>query len=416
MASSHLEAAFAFASNSDWERAVPAARQAVASDPQNAHAHALLALGLAQLEQPREAVEAGRRAVALAPDLAFAHFVLGRALLENDDVTAAERAARESLRLDPDADGYSLLAQTLVRRRHWQDALDAANHGLELDPNHTTSANLRALALGQLGRADEAEAAVDETLAIDPDNAHSHATRGWQMLRQSNPEQALESFREALRLDPTADWARAGILEALKARKGLYRVFLRYALWMTSLTGRARWTMLIGLFVLARIVRGTLRVRPELLPLLGPVFALYVLFGVATWIAAPLSNLLLRFDRFGRLALSRDEIIASNLIAGALALAVFGGLMLAITGANAWLVVAASSALLLMPIGGAFQGYGTRAWRPLLVGLVVIAACAVAAMVMAFVRFDLAVFPLLGQMLGTFVFAWVANYLVIKYQ
>jgi hypothetical protein len=185
---------------------------------------------------------------------------------------------------------------------------------------------------------------------------------------------------------------------------------------MSTLSGRARWFVIIGMFVLARIARATLREHPEWLPVLGPLLGLYFLFVLATWIAGPLSNLLLRLDPFGRLALSRDEVIASNLIAGCLVLAVFAGLMLVITGANAWLVVAASSTLLLLPIGGAFQGYDTRAWRPLLAGLVIIATCAAAAMVLAFVRFDLVVFPLLGQMLGSFLFGWIANYLVIKYQ
>jgi len=53
--------------------------------PRIATAHALLALGLAHLEQGREAVEAGRRAVALDPDMAFAHYAHGWALLEHDD-------------------------------------------------------------------------------------------------------------------------------------------------------------------------------------------------------------------------------------------------------------------------------------------------------------------------------------------
>jgi tetratricopeptide (TPR) repeat protein len=416
MSSSHLEAAFAFASHNDWARSVPAARQALAHDPENARAHALLALGLTQLEQTREAIDAARRAVGLDPELPFAHYVLGRALLENDEAPAAERAVRESLRLDPDADGYSLLARTLARQRQWQDALDAATHGLELDPDHSGCANMRATALGQLGRAEEAASAVSDSLALDPDNAYSHANRGWLLLRQSNPEQALESFREALRLEPTLDWAREGIIEALKARKGLYRLFLRYSFWMASLTPRARWFVIIGLFVLARIARATLRENPELLPILGPALGVYFLFVLATWIAGPLSNLLLRFDRFGRLALRPHEMMASNLIAGCLALAFAAGIVFVISNANAWLVVAASSALLLMPIGGAFAGHGTRAWIPLRAGLIVLAACAAAAMVLAFANFSLAVFPLIGQLLGSFLFAWIANYLIIKYQ
>jgi tetratricopeptide (TPR) repeat protein len=413
--SSPLEAAFAFASHNDWARAVPAARQALAHDPQNAHAHALLALGLAQLEQPREAVEAAQRAVALDPEMAFAHYVLGRAQLAHDDARAAERAARESLRLDPDADGYSLLAQALARRHQWLGALDAANRGLELDPEHAASANIRVLALGQLGRADEADAAVSGTLALDPDNTYAHANRGLLLLRQSKPEQALESFREALRLDPTNDMARAGIVEALKARKGLYRVFLRYSFWVGSLTAGGRWAVIIGMFVLARIARVALRQNPELLPILGPLLGLYFLFVLATWIGDPLSNLLLRLHPFGRLALTRDEVMASNLVGGCLALTFGAALMLAITRTPAWFFVAISSVFMLIPIGGAFKGYGTRAWRPLLAGLVVLTTLAAATIVLAFAQSELAVWPFVGQILGSIAYGWIANFLVIKY-
>jgi tetratricopeptide (TPR) repeat protein len=414
--SSSVHAAFAFAKNSDWARTVPAAREALAADPDNANVHALLAIALAHIEQPREAVDAARRAVALDPESSFAHYALGRALFDNDDAEGAERSAREALRLDPDAAGYTLLAQTFLQRSRWQEALDAATRGLEIEPDHQGCASLRARALLHMGRSEEADAVVRDSLAHDPENADAHANRGWLLLRQSKPEEALESFRSALRIDPTFVWAREGIIEALKARKGVYRLFLRYSFWMGSLTPRARWIVIIGLFVLARAVRGALKENPEAMPVLGPLVGLYVLFVLGTWIAGPLSNLLLRFDPFGRLALGRDQIMASNLIAGCLVLALFGGVMLAITGADAWIVVAASSALLMMPIGGAFSGYGTRAWRPLFTGLIVIAACAATAMVLAFTRFDLAVFPLLGQFLGSFVFAWVANYLVIKYQ
>jgi tetratricopeptide (TPR) repeat protein len=416
MSSSSLEAAFAFASNSDWARAVPAAREALAADPQNAHAHALLALALSNLEQPRDAVEAARRAVALDPELAFAHYVLGHALFDYDDVSGAERAAREALRLDPDAQSYSLLAQVLARRSQWQEALEAAERGLEIDPENTSCANLRALALSHLGRGGEAEAALRETLALDPDDARAHANRGWMLLRQGNPDQALESFRDALRLDPTSDWARSGIVEALKARKGVYRLFLYYSLWMGSLTGRARWMVIIGLFVGARIVRETMRSNPGLMPILGPVLGLYVLFVIGTWISGPLSNLLLRLNPFGRLALSHDEVLASNLIGVCIALTLVSGLLFAVTNTSAWLVTAASSALLLMPIGGAFRGHGTRAWRPLLIGLLVLATFAVAAIGLSFAGSDLAVGALIALVLGAFIYGWTANFLVMKFR
>jgi tetratricopeptide (TPR) repeat protein len=355
-----LEAAFEFASQGDWRRVVPAARQALAGDPEDATAHALLALGLAHLEQGDEAVEAGRRAVALGPDLAFAHYAHGWALLEASDVAGAERAAREALRLDPDADEHALLAQVHIRQRRWRDALDIAERGLSVDPEHAPSANFRALALANLGRADEAVAGVHEVLALDPDDAYAHANRGWLMLRQSRPKDALESFKAALRLDPTMDWARYGVIEAMKAHNSAYRLILRYSLWMSSLTPRAQWMVLLGLFFGARIARAVLRENPSWWPVLGPLIGAYLLFALGSWIADPLSNLFLRLHPDGRLALNRSETMASNIVGACLATALVSGVLFFITQAPPLGILAIDGAVMLIPIGGAVSVMQTK--------------------------------------------------------
>jgi Flp pilus assembly protein TadD len=412
MSPSTLDAAFTFASHADWARVVPAARQALAGDPENAIGHALLSLALAHLEQGKDAVESGKRAVALDPELAFAHYALGWAFLEHGESSGAERAAKEALRLDPDSDSYALLASVKARQHRWNDVLENVAKGLELNPEHAGCANLRAMALASLGRGDEAEAAVRGVLALDADDATAHANRGWLLLRQSDPEGALESFRAALRLDPSFDWARTGIVEALKARSGIYRLILRGSLWMGSLTARAQWMVLIGFFVFGRIVRALMRENPTWSPVLGPILGLYVLFVLMTWVADPLSNLLLRINPFGRLALRPHEILASNFVGACVALALVAILVFAGTRADAWLIVAASSAVMLIPIGGASKAYRTRAWWPLVAAAAVLGAFAVAAAVFAFSRPDFAGGALGLLLVGAFLFSWLANILM----
>ena len=409
------DALFMFASAGDWARVVPAARQALVVDPEDAVVVSLLSLGLANVDQPAQAVEAGRKAVGIDPELGLAHYALGRALLAHDDVPAAERAARESLRLDPDSDAYALLGQVLARRRKWKDALDAAEQGLELDAEHTGCANLRAMALGALGRGDEATQVARKALAEDPDNAATHTNHGWLLMRQGKYDEALESFRTALQLDATMVSARAGIIEALKARNGLYRLMLRYALWMGTLDTRTRWFVLLGLFFGARIARSTLRDNPELWPLLGPAIAAYAVFAISTWLADPLSNLLLRLNPFGRLVLSKPETVASNLVGGCLAVAVVAGLLALATSTAGWFALALVAFLLLMPISGAFGAFGTRAWGFLSAALVMLALVGVAAVGLSFASGEIAQGPLGTLLVGCFVYGWVANYLLIKY-
>jgi tetratricopeptide (TPR) repeat protein len=415
MMSSHLEAALAFATHADWPRVVASARQALTAEPEDAIAQALLALGLAHLEQSRDAVDAGRRAVALAPELSFAHYALGWALLEHAEVSAAERCAREALRLEPDSHGYALLAQVHVRQKRWAEAIRAAEQGLQIDPEHPGCANLRALSLGALGRSDEASAVMSNVLALDPDDAFGLSNRGWLMLRQSRPQEALESFREALRLDPTLDWARTGIIEALKARSPLYRIVLRYELWVGSLTARAQWFLIFGLFFGGRVVRALLRSNPGLWPVLGPVMALYIFVVFGSWIANPLSNLLLRVNPFGRLALNRPEKSASNLAGGSLVAAAFGFVAYLTTGNAGWIVLTIVGAFLLVPIGGAARAHGSRAFRPLLVAAVLLGICGTASAVLVFLGAQAGNLLFAVFLVGTVVYAWGANVLLSRF-
>ena len=410
-----LNAALAFASHADWPRVVSSARQALTAEPDDALAHALLALGLSHLEQSKEAVDAGRRAVALAPELSFAHYALGWALLERAEVSAAERSAREALRLDPDSHGYALLAQIHVRRKHWAEAIKAAEKGLQIEPEHPGCANLRALSLGALGRSDEAAAVMTAVLALDPDDAFGLTNRGWLMLRQSRPQEALESFREALRLDPTLDWARTGIIEALKARSPLYRLVLRYELWVGSLTARAQWFLILGLFFGGRVVRGLLRSNPGLWPVLGPLMALYIFVVFGSWIANPLSNLFLRVNPFGRHALNRAERAASNIVGGCLIAAVIGMVAYVITSNGGWIVLAIVGVFLLIPVGGAARGHGTRAFRALLIAAVLLGACGTASALLVFTGMQMGDLLFAVFLVGTVVYAWGANVLLTRH-
>ena len=66
------------------------------------------------------------------------------------------------------------------------------------------------MALVRLGRRDEAGATLEAALARDPENAVTHANQGWARLHAGDFRGALEHFREALRLNPSLEWARAG--------------------------------------------------------------------------------------------------------------------------------------------------------------------------------------------------------------
>lgn len=331
-------------------------RRQLAEDHQDPLAHSLLAYCLMQQGRLPEAETEAREAVGLAPDAAFSHFHLGQVLDHRDRLDQAAAAFQEAIRLDPeDADFQAALASIRVQQRRWNEALAAAEQGLELDPDHAGCTNLRAMILTQTGKTGEAHSTLDDALARDPENAFTHANRGWTLLRESRPAPAIEHFREALRLDPSLEYARIGIVEAMKARNPVYRPILRFFLWMGSLQGRTQMWLILGLFFGVRLIRLVARSQPALAPLLYPVIFLYLAFVLLTWVADPLFNLLLRLDRFGRLALSRDQVQASNWFGGILALALILTLVAAVTDSGDLLLVAVGIGILVLPVTAAFR-------------------------------------------------------------
>jgi tetratricopeptide (TPR) repeat protein len=336
-------------------------RQELAEAPDNATAHAFLALCLTEQDRHDEALHEAGEAIRLEPDGAFGHYVRGRVLLEMHRLKEAEAAAQEAIRLDPDdADYLGLLAGVEMGRRRWAAALEAAERGLALDPEHNACTNLRAMALVQLGRKEDAAGTLGSALARDPENALTHANQGWALLHRGEHAQALEHFREALRIDPELDWARAGIVEALKARYLLYRLMLRFFLWMGRQSTVAQWIVILGFVFGRRVLANLAGANPRLAPYLWPVLGLTFAFLLLTWIASPLFNLLLRFNRFGRLALSREQRIASNWIGGCFILAVVCAVSFLVTRSYLGFFGMIYFGFLLMPLAVTFgRGRGT---------------------------------------------------------
>jgi tetratricopeptide (TPR) repeat protein len=300
-------------------------RQVLIANPNDAQAHALLSICLLRKEDFATATEEAQVSIGLAPDWAYPHFCLSQVMQARNRLDEAEASAREAVHLEPeDADYWGQLSSVHMAQRRWKDALSAADEGLSHDPEDAECANLRTMALSQLGRGADAAKYVDETLAKHPENAYSHAAKGWALLHENKPKEALEHFRESLRLNPTLDFARSGMIEALKARNPIYRVMLGYFLWMGRLSSQVQWGVIVGLYFAQRILSSVAKNNPALAPFVRPLLILYVVFAMLTWFAMPLFNLLLRFNKYGKHALSRDQRMATNWFAACMAL-VAGG-------------------------------------------------------------------------------------------
>lgn len=297
-------------------------RQALGETPEDSFALALLALTLAELDRRDEAEQAARQSVGRAPDMAFAHYSLARVLLDRNRFAEASSAIQEAVRLEPnDADYHGLRAAIEISQEHWQTALQVAETGLQCDPEHSACNNLRSMALVKLGRKSEASLTLDTTLSRNPDDSFTHANKGWTLLEQGRRDEALNHFNESLRLEPGNEWARQGLVEALKAGNPIYAIFLRYFLWMQKLSPQARWGVVIGGYFASRVLRTWSKDNPEFAPYAFPLQAAYLLFVLLTWLAEPVFNLSLFAHPLGRHALSRDQRRQATWVGGFLALA-----------------------------------------------------------------------------------------------
>ncbi len=141
-------------------------RQAVVNDPQNVDAWMFLGQLALDAERYAEAAEAFGHVRELAPDRPGLNFLLGRVFFHAGDTTEALTALDSALVEDPEnATAHLYRGLTLMRLRQADEAVDAVQRAVELDPQLAGTAELlSALALMKKGDWAGAERALDAAL------------------------------------------------------------------------------------------------------------------------------------------------------------------------------------------------------------------------------------------------------------
>lgn len=413
--SAHIEKAAILIQQSRYDLAEQQLTLELAKSPNNADAHSLLALCLANSKKYREAIKEAETGIGLAPDSSYAHYVLASVLHDEGELKRAESEVREALRIDSDdADYLALLGTILYMRKQFEPALRAVEQALAQDPKHVTALNLRSMVLGKLNRVGEAKAGIDAALREDPDNAFTHSTRGWTELEHGDHREALDHFREALRLDPELETAREGLLEALKAKSFIYRLMLKYYFAMSRLSGKAQWAVLLGGYFGFRALRTAAKTNPDLAPFVWPVLVLYLVFVFLSWTSDSLFNLFLRLHPYGRYALSKDQVHATNWVGGSLFIAILSLVLWFVTKTTPLLLAAIFSATMVIPLSATF-GIEKRKTR-IMIGVYtgILAITGIAALGLYYANQNLSVTLGSAYLLGFFAFQWVANAVTIK--
>ncbi len=371
-------------------------------EPGNARAYALKAVAHDAMKETRRALENAHKAVSLAPEDAYAHYVLGIVHFNRTkDYKKAEVSIREALRLNPnDADHYESLARIKMARREFAEALKLCDKGLQIDAENANCRSTRAQVLTKLGKRKAATLDMKEALKVGPEDPSTLARAGWVRLENDDYNGALEMFAQALRVQPDHESAREGLIQALKAKNFVYRQYLRYAFWINRLEPRTRWFLILGAFFIVRLMR--------LSPIFMPIAVVYGLFVISTWIINPFSNLFLRFNKYGKYALTKSDVIASNIMAICIFLTIILGITTVLV--NQYVILGALAVFLMMiPVSGtaSFHSTNPAKFKKAIVFTIVLCSTLVLGLGLLFVVEEAGIALLAITLLGEVAFTWI---------
>ena len=385
----------------------------LSEESNNIHFLSLLAEVYLQLDKFDQATHITDHAIGLAPGAPYLFYTKARIAAHQNMLSDAEKNVSQAIVLDPyDADYFAFLAHIKLARKQFNEALETANRALEIDAENLLALNTRSTALNKLNRNEESFETIQGALREYPNNAYTHANYGWGLLEKGDHKKALEHFKEALKNDPTSNYAQSGMLEALKATNPIYRIFMKYAFWMSNLTAKYQWGVIIGFYIGFKGLRTLAKNNETLQPYLTPLIIALALVAFSTWVIAPISNLFLRFNTYGQLLLDKKEKLSSSFVAISLAVCVVGLLLYFSFSDERYLTVAAFGFAMMLPLGVMFSP--SKYKNALLIYAVVMIVVGILAISLAFSTNE----PF-NSLAGVFIFGfigfqWVANYLVIK--
>lgn len=396
-----------------FKEAETVVKELLTGDAANTYYLSLLAEIYLQLDRYKQALQLIDQTIGLSPDDPQLFFIKARILIQLDQYDEAERFVRQSIELYPYYPHYfSLLGNIKLIRKQYQEALDLAEEGLRIDPEHLQSLNVRSTALLKLNKKSESFETIEGALRHDPGNAFTHANYGWGLLEKGDHAKAMQHFREALQREPGMEYAQSGMLEAIKAANPVYRLFLKYAFFMGNLRAKFQWAVIIGFYLLTRILQVAEREQPSLRPFLLPVTIVLILFAFSTWVITPLSNLFLRFNRYGQFLLSREEKRSSNITIIFFLLFLAGLACYFVRSDMRHLAVAFFGLAMMVPAARFFSDSGyLSVYRAFAIAL---AASGITSLVIIFREGELFNIMSLIFLVGFIGFQWTANFLAIR--
>jgi Flp pilus assembly protein TadD len=233
--------------------AIETLRLALSAAPDDASAHALLAVALVQARRRHAARAEASIALALEPEAPLPHLAMGAVHRAHGALRAAEAEFRRYVALEPAAPaGHRALAGALQACGRTAEARAALDRALVLDaadPDTLAALAELALAGGDLAGAERWARAA---LAEDAEHQDALVALGGVFLRRGNVEQARELAVAALQRDATAPGALLLLSQVKASESWVLGLWWRWGTLLERFGPSRQVLVLMLLFVLYR--------------------------------------------------------------------------------------------------------------------------------------------------------------------
>jgi tetratricopeptide (TPR) repeat protein len=204
--------AFGYGRTAQYDKAAAAYRAVTSLAPKSAPAWKGLGLTLRQLGQKDDAYDALQKAAAIDSADADTWANLGDLALARGDSAAAQNALETARKLDGKNPAVvTQLGNLYARQQRFADAAEAYGAAADIydaAPDQAAGVDRAALrfnqgvALGQAGHGDDAAAAYDKALAINPKYPEALLNSGYLLFKQSKLDDAIARFKSVTELQP----------------------------------------------------------------------------------------------------------------------------------------------------------------------------------------------------------------------
>jgi tetratricopeptide (TPR) repeat protein len=393
------------------KEAIAELQKALIVEPDNEDALSEIVLCFLELKDYKNAEENVNKLLTIIPDEAHPHYYKAFIQLQKDNYAKAEEHILDAISLNPYQSAFfGLLSGIYIERTDWKKALEYANQGLEIDPEDSTCLNHRTVCLTKLDRHDEIDDSIEDALKNNPYDAYTHANVGWTKLEINDNEQAKVHFAEALRINPNFEYARLGMVEAIKAKNPLYRLFLKYQFFMSKYSASGQMVIMV-VFIIGR---NFIRSMSDTFPFLLPVFYLLGFLALLTWIMKPFGDIFLRLDSYGKLVLSDKEKRSSEIVGVGVLVSVISAICYLSTDYTMWFTSMIVGFGIIIPLSDAveYDFFRNKNYLPIALIIFVI-VCGVISLFSIFVQ-NVESQTIVYFIYGVVAYMWLLNLGIIK--